>query len=252
MHPHKWEGQFREDFAKAIGIDPDSLRGPKDLAHFDVITTNPPFGSKLPIKDRETLGQYKLGHVWKPKDGVWTMTNDLQSSVPPEILFIERCWQLLKPGGRLAIVLPDAILGAPGLLYVRYWMLTHCKVIASIDLHPDTFQPRNGTQTSVLLLQRKTDEEISSEVAHEQMADYDIFMAQLNAMGHDKRGNTVYKRNEDGEEILAVVENPELIEFTAGGETTIRPMPRRKVVDDDTPLVADEFIDWKAQVFLGW
>lgn len=252
LHPHEWEGQFREDFAKAIGIDPDSLRGPKDLAHFDVITTNPPFGSKLPIKDRETLGQYKLGHVWKPKNGVWTMTNDLQSSVPPEILFIERCWQLLKPGGRLAIVLPDAILGAPGLLYVRYWMLTHCKVIASIDLHPDTFQPRNGTQTSVLLLQRKTDEEMNSEANSEQMADYDIFMAQLNAMGHDKRGNTVYKRNEDGEEILAVVENPELIEFTAGGETTIRPMPRRKVVDDDTPLVADEFIDWKAHVFLVW
>lgn len=253
LHPHEWEGQFRKDFAKALGIDPDSLRGPKDLAHFDVITTNPPFGSKLPIKDRETLSQYKLGHVWKPKDGrVWARTEDLQGSVPPEILFIERCWQLLKPGGRLAIVLPDAILGAPGLLYVRYWMLTHCKIIASIDLHPDTFQPRNGTQTSVLLLQRKTDEEMSSEATQEQMADYDIFMAQLNAMGHDKRGNTVYKRNEDGEEILAEVENPELIEFAAGGEATVRPVPRRKVVNDDTPLVADEFIDWKAHVFLGW
>jgi type I restriction enzyme M protein len=111
LHPHEWEGDFRRQFSKAVGIDAGDLRGPGDLALFDVIATNPPFGSKLPIKDRETLSQYSLGHVWRKEDGVWNPTEYLQTSQPPEILFIERCWQFLKPGGRMAIVLPDAILG---------------------------------------------------------------------------------------------------------------------------------------------
>lgn len=250
LHPHQWEDGFRKQFAKALNIDPKSLRSEKDLAHFDLIATNPPFGSKLPIKDQETLKQYQLGHVWRETETGWEPTDQLQTSAPPEILFIERCWQFLKPGGRMGIVLPDAILGAPGLLYVRYWMIRHCRIVASIDLHPDTFQPRNGTQTSVLILQKKTEEEINRGT----MPDYEIFMAQVKAVGHDKRGNTLYRRNEEGEEIL-VPADPEsipLIERTATGEGTARPLPRQKVEDDDTDFVADEFIAWKKQVVLGW
>ena len=250
LHPHQWEDSFRKQFAKALGIDPKDLRSAKDLAHFDVIATNPPFGSKLPIQDRETLSQYQLGHIWREKETGWEPTDQLQTSAPPEILFIERCWQFLKPSGRMGIVLPDAILGAPGLLYVRYWIIKHCRIVASIDLHPDTFQPRNGTQTSVLILQKKTEEEINRGT----MPDYEIFMAQVKAVGHDKRGNTVYRRNEEGEEIL-VPGDPEsipLIERTATGEGTARPLPPQKVEDDDTNLVADEFIDWNKQVVLGW
>ena len=250
MHPHQWEDSFRKQFAKALDVDPKSLRSENDLAHFDLIATNPPFGSKLPIKDQETLKQYQLGHVWREMETGWQPTDQLQTSAPPEILFIERCWQFLKPGGRMGIVLPDAILGAPGLIYVRYWMIKHCRIVASIDLHPDTFQPRNGTQTSVLILQKKTNEEINRRT----MSDYEIFMAQVKAIGHDKRGNTVYRRNEEGEEIL-VPADPEsipLIERTATGEGTARPLPRQKVEDDDTDFVADEFIDWKKQVVLGW
>ena len=150
----------------------------------------------------------------------------------------------------MGIVLPDAILGAPGLLYVRHWMIRHCRIVASIDLHPDTFQPRNGTQTWVLILQKKTKEEMNRGV----MPDYEIFMAQVKAIGHDKRGKTTYRRNEEGEEILipATPESVPLIERTATGEGTVRPMPRQKVEDDDTNLVANEFLDWKRQVVLGW
>jgi len=250
LHPHQWEESFKKQFAEALDIDPASLRNEESLAHFDLIATNPPFGSKLPIKDEETLKQYQLGHVWKETETGWEPTDQLQTSAPPEILFIERCWQFLKPGGRMGIVLPDAILGAPGLLYVRYWIIKHCRIVASIDLHPDTFQPRNGTQTSVLILQKKTEEEINRGT----MPDYEIFMAQVKAVGHDKRGNTVYRRNEEGEEIL-VPADPEtipLIERTATGEGTARPLPRQKVEDDDTEFVADEFIAWKKQVVLGW
>lgn len=254
LHPHQWESSFKEEFAASLGIDPATLRGPDDLRHFDVIATNPPFGSKLPIKDRETLGQYKLGHVWRKSERGWEQTSQMQTSQPPEILFIERCWQFLKPGGRMAIVLPDAILGAPGLAYVRAWILTHCRLIASIDLHPDTFQPRNGTQTSVLVLQKKSEDEMRREALQGQLNDYDIFMAQLTAIGHDKRGNTLYKRNDDGEEILvdAESEETELYETTSTGQLTMRLLPRQKQVDDDTQLVADEFLNWKQETVLGW
>lgn len=253
LHPHQWTNAFRVSLAKALNVSADELRNAKDLAHFDAIASNPPFGSKLPIKDQETLSQYKLGHVWQKTETGWTQTEQLQTSAPPEILFIERCWQFLKPGGRMAIVLPDAILGAPGLLYVRHWMLTHCRIIASVDLHPDTFQPRNGTQTSVLFLQKKTESEMNREAIQGQILDYEIFMAQVNAIGHDKRGNTLYKRNRDGEEILyPAVETVPLLERTATGDATVRPLPRQKIVDDDTPQVAQEFLDWKQQAVLGW
>jgi len=255
LHPHQWEGDFKKQFARSLGIGPNDLRGPEDLALFDVIATNPPFGSKLPIKDRETLIQYELGHVWEKRGQSWEPTEHLQTSQPPEILFIERCWQFLKPGGRLAIVLPDAILGAPGLAYVRHWILRHCRLVASIDLHPDTFQPRNGTQTSVLVLQRKSEAEIRREVMQRQLTDYEIFLAQIMAMGHDKRGNTVYRRTQDGEEIWVPGEandSTELFEQTAKGEITKRSLPPHKIVDDDTPAVADEFLSWKQSAVLGW
>ena len=255
IHPHQWESDFKKALANALDIEASSLRGPGDLSHFDVIATNPPFGSKLPIKDAETLSQFDLGYVWeKLESGAWRRTDQLQTSQPPELLFIERCWQFLKPGGRMAIVLPDAILGAPGLEYVRWWMLSNCRLIASVDLHPDTFQPRNGTQTSVLLLQRKTGEEITAEAIQQHWNDYEIFMAQVHAIGHDKRGNTVYKRNEDGEEILVPqdAERTALFEFDAEGDASKRLLAPQKVEDDDTPAVAQQFLQWKQSAVLGW
>ncbi|MGZ8159763.1 MAG: hypothetical protein ACXWT4_13245 [Methylobacter sp.] len=154
----------------------------------------------------------------------------------------------------MAIVLPDGILGNPALEYVRYWMMTHCRIVASIDLHPDTFQPRNGTQTSILVLQRKTTEEIRKEEKQRQLDDYEIFMAQTLAIGHDKRGNVLYRRNEDGEEILFPPEgeDTELFEFGSDGEASKRVLRPSKLVDDDTPVVAKEFLAWKRAAVLGW
>ncbi|UEM25433.1 N-6 DNA methylase (plasmid) [Skermanella mucosa] len=255
LHPHEWDTKFKTDLADALGIKSSELRRHEDLSHFDVIATNPPFGAKLPVKDRATLSQFKLGHIWEEKEGVWRMTDQIATSAPPEILFIERCWQFLRPGGRMAIVLPDAILGAPGLGYVRHWILETCRVVASIDLHPDTFQPRNGTQTSVLVLQRKTEREINLETKQQGISDYDIFMAQVDAIGHDKRGNTVFRRNSDGEEIIVPPHdhnNVTILDRTANGEANARPAPKQKVIDDDTPFIANDFIEWKKQVVLGW
>ena len=70
------------------------------LEQFDIVVTNPPFGSRIPINDKLILSKYELGHVWtKNDDERWTRTSELQSYQPPQVLFIERCLNLLKPGG---------------------------------------------------------------------------------------------------------------------------------------------------------
>ncbi|PZO60428.1 MAG: restriction endonuclease subunit M [Phormidesmis priestleyi] len=247
LHPHQWEEGFKKQFAKALDIDPASLRNEDSLAHFDLIATNPPFGSKLPIKDEETLKQYQLGHVWREMETGWEPTEQLQGSAPPEILFIERCWQFLKPGGRMGIVLPDTILGAPGLLYVRHWMIKHCRIVASIDLHPDTFQPFTGIKTSILILQK-----LHNEEDKEPLPDYEVFMAQVKSTGYDKRGSPIYKRNEDGEEILLPFD--ETIQFSMEKEILkIKKFSSfQKLIDDDTPAIANAFISWKKETLLGW
>lgn len=115
------------------------LRAKKLLGKIDLLFTNPPFGSKIPVSDPSVLEQFELGHIWDYDKGAdaWTKTDNLHKSQPPEILFIERCVQFLKPGsGRMAIVLPDGILGSPGLGYVREWILRNTRILASIDMNP--------------------------------------------------------------------------------------------------------------------
>ena len=140
------------------------------MGGFDAIITNPPFGADLKIDDPHILCQFQLSGY--ELDGT-----QMRGSMTPDQLFIERCIQLLRPGGRLAIVLPDSILSNPGLLYIRRWLLANTRVIASVDLPKVTFEPHTGTQTSVLLLQKKTSAEISTEEEMERLRDYEVFMA---------------------------------------------------------------------------
>jgi len=138
LPPHAWDDDFRKSLTRALGLRESILRNSDTISMADVIVTNPPFGSKIPIKDPHILEQFDLGHIWRREttgSERWTLTTRLQSSVPPEQLFIERCLQFLKPGGRMAIVLPDSILGAPGLGYIRQWLISKAFIVASIDLH---------------------------------------------------------------------------------------------------------------------
>jgi len=255
LPPHTWEADFRKNLAIALGIRESALRNGDSIALFDLIVTNPPFGSKIPIKDPHILEQFDLGHIWERDKNYrarWSMSNRLQSSVPPEQLFVERCLQLLKPGGRMGIVLPDSILGAPGLGYIREWLIRKTRIVASIDLHADTFQPRNGTQTSVLFLQKKTSEQIHDEERTGKMADYSIFMAMVDRVGHDKRGNPLFKRDKHGNEIL--VPDTEIIALgeTADGSRTAKVESKMKVIDDQTLLVDEAFHKWREQEGLSW
>jgi len=255
LPPHEWESDFRRNLANTLGVREANIRNSDSIGFFDVIVTNPPFGSKIPIRDPHILEQFDLGHIWARDNADrtrWGMTKRLQSSVPPEQLFIERCLQLLKPGGRMGIVLPDSILGAPGLGYIREWLICKTRIIASIDLHADTFQPRNGTQTSVLILQKKTRDQIHEEERTHKMADYPIFMAMVDRVGHDKRGNPLFKRDKHGNEILVSEVEELTFDEIADNARTIKMESKKKVIDDQTGLVFETFRKWREQEGLSW
>lgn len=239
-------GLFQANSLKAQATWDEDLRARKLFGRVDLLFTNPPFGSKIPIDEPSILEAYDLGHVWNydPKSDNWTKTDAVQKSQPPEILFIERCVKFLKPGtGRAAIVLPDGILGSPGLGYVRDWIIRNTRVLASVDLHPDTFQPHVSVQTSVLILQRKTEEEIAVESAAGRINDYEVFLAVANHIGHDKRGNVTYVRDRKGNEIVEEIEET-LKEYEEGQPVYKKQKAQKKVIDDNTLQIAQAFRSW--------
>lgn len=259
LPPHEWGINypgFRESLKSALADHTISLTNHATIAFADVIVANPPFGSKIPVKDPHILTQYDVGYIWdkpKIKGGRWIKTDRLQGSVPPEQLFVERCLQFLKPGGRMAIVLPDSILGNPALGYMRQWILEQARVIASIDLHCDTFQPWTGVQTSIVILQKKSEEERQEEMRTGQMRPYNIFMAMIERVGHDKRGNTIFKRDIHGNEIL-VPDQQNIVELgrTADGTATAKTQSLQKVADDQSVYVPKVFAEWKQREGITW
>jgi len=150
------------------------------LGDFSVLLTNPPFGSKIPVRGEDKLKQFELGHKWKQdkKTGNWEK-GKLKDKEAPQILFIERCLQLLKDGGRMAIVLPDGIYGNNQLGYIRKFIMKRARIVAVIDIPIETFQPNTGTKTSILILQKMS----------KLPSDYPVFMAIAESCGHDRRGN---------------------------------------------------------------
>ena len=198
------------------------------MGKFDCIFTNPPFGSKVEVAS--TIAE----------------NYELKAFTAPEVLFIEQCYNFLKPGGKMGIVLPDGILGNPNTESVRKWILEHFKLIASIDLPVETFLPQVGVQASLLFLQKKT--------ALERMVDpksemYDVFMAIAEKVGKDRRGNVIYEKDDDGAEIL-FVDKKEWASYNRQGDLITRCRTERlKHVDDDLPKISrayNEFLEKKA------
>ena len=224
----------------------DSAKKDMPLGSMDVVMTNPPFGSDIPITDEKILDQYELAKTWeKTEDGNYRRTGSRKSSVAPEVLFVERCIKWLKPGGRAGIVLPDGMLGNPAMEYIRWWILQHTWVLASVDLPVEAFiaEANVNILTSVLLLKRKTDAEIRSEVMGGKQ-DYPVFMAVAEKVGIDRRGNKLYKRTPDGEEIIKVVDETEKIRI--GDKTVERRLRRRdKIEDNDLPEIVKAYREFR-------
>ncbi|MBF0212264.1 MAG: restriction endonuclease subunit M [Magnetococcales bacterium] len=213
------------------------------LGSMDVVMTNPPFGSDIPITDRNILQHYELAHRWEQDgEGGFRNTGTLQGSVSPEILFVERSLKWLKPGtGRLGIVLPDGLLGNPAAEYIRWWIMREAQVLASVDLPVEAFiaEANVNILTSLLFLRRKSEQEKRAE-ALGGAEEYPVFMAVVEKVGVDRRGNRLFKRTPDGEEIVVPREHVERLRI--GGRMEERKLVRNeKVEDNDLPVVAEKY-----------
>lgn len=132
---------------------------------YTCLLTNPPFGSKE--KRDFILKNYIFGSKIKKR-----------KSQRVEVLFIERCLELLNKKGRLGIVLPDPVLSNPSLDFVREFILKNTKIIAVISLPQFAFRPvGSGMKTSLLFIEKKDKENDNR--------DYTIFMGGVEHIGYD-------------------------------------------------------------------
>jgi type I restriction enzyme M protein len=155
---------------------------------FDLVLTNPPFGSLLGGEAIAQLGEFDLtkGH----------------KKVPLEILGLERCLQFLRPGGRLGIVLPDGIVANRNTRYVRDWLETQAKIRAIISLPIETFTPFGANiKTSILFVRKWRKGEAKSN-------SYSIFLARVDNIGYDASGKSKESSELDkiAEEAAAFIE----------------------------------------------
>ncbi|WP_295578434.1 N-6 DNA methylase [uncultured Lamprocystis sp.] len=125
-----------------------------DELKFDVILANPPFAGEM--KDRKMLVHYELARPALKRAG-----DDKQPKEERDVLFIERILKMLKPGGRAAIVLPQGKFNNSSLAFIREWILKKARLLAVVGLHPNTFKPHTGTKTSVLFVQKYTQEQVN-------------------------------------------------------------------------------------------
>ena len=156
---------------------------------FDVVITNPPFGAKIPVVGKELLSSYQLGHYWQNNENNWNLTDQVRDKQPPQILFIEKCMNLLKDGGRMAIVLPEGIFGNPSDRYVWEYLNKISDIFGIVSLNQEVFNQALYKDISIIFKKSKQIKE-------------KIFMSICKDIGHNKNGKTLYKTDTAGEFIL--------------------------------------------------
>lgn len=147
---------------------------------FDILMANPPFAGD--IKESTILALYELGKKSSGKS---------QTAVGRDILFIERNLDFLKPGGRMAVVLPQGRFNNSTDKYIREYIAERCRILAVVGLHGNVFKPHTGTKTSVLFVQ-KWDDELCPRVD-----DYPIFFATMQEQSKDNSGEKIYVKEKD-------------------------------------------------------
>lgn len=159
LNPPKWNEEGKSAFKNLLtrfseepAEDDQNLREFKYL-DFDILLTNPPFAGN--INEKEILRQYYLAE----------RKGRTVSKIGRDILFIERALNFLRPGGRMAIVLPQGRLNNSSDINIRNFIFDNARILAVIGLHVNTFKPHTGTKTSVLFLQKYTDKELEKRQA---------------------------------------------------------------------------------------
>lgn len=227
----------------------DALRriGPfsKDIrdGDFNVVLTNPPFAGKVTGKTQlAAFDLYELALTGALKDdedeeeteesessgeekNSKKKTKRSVSGMKRDILFLERCLDLLKPGGRMAIVLPQGNLNNLGTSSLRVWLAGRARLLAVVGLHVNTFKKFTGTKTSVVFLQKWGGE------AGAPLSNYDVFMATSQKSGKNNSGQYVFKTDSLGN----------LIDEDGAPVTESGKSP---AINHDLDEIANTFIEW--------
>ncbi|MCR4713954.1 MAG: N-6 DNA methylase [Treponemataceae bacterium] len=140
-----WSEKYISGFHRLEGFAQEKDKYTK--YNFDLILANPPFAGDR--SDSKVIALYELGYNEKKK---------LKNNIGRDILFIERNLNFLKPGGRMGIVLPQGDFNNSSEKYLRDFIASKCRILAVVGLHPNTFLQHTGTKTSVLFVQKWTDE----------------------------------------------------------------------------------------------
>lgn len=180
---------------------------------FDLVLTNPPFGAK--ITQPSVLSKFALGHKWGNQNSKFYQTKTVYANQNAEILFIERCLQLLKEGGRMAIVLPNGNFENPSLDYLRYYIKQKAKVLAIVNLPQETFIPfGTGVKTSLLFLEKDSKNEVKQ---------YPIFFGRVTKLGYqgNKNGTPVYQKDKYGQ--------------------IVKDKNRQPIIDEDFSAIIEEY-----------
>jgi type I restriction enzyme M protein len=175
--PEDYEGKARDLFIEDQN---------NQFKKFDVVITNPPFGNKIKVLAEDSK-YFELGHVWKKQEGEWKKTDKIKET-EPQVLFIERCLDMLKGGGKLAIILPETYFHAPNSSYVLEYMKKNNNFIAIVDLAHNTFRPYNNAKTVLLVLEKGRPQQAS------------IIMAVAEEIGHDHNGKPLFRYDENTHE----------------------------------------------------
>ena len=184
----RWVRTYGDGFDRLKALRAESAEN--RLFNFDILMANPPFAGD--IKERRILHQYSLGFKGNGKP---------QSKVGRDILFIERNLDFLKPGGRMAIVLPQGRFNNTSDKYIRDFIAEHARILAVVGLDTNTFKPHTGTNTSVLFVQKWNDDPSEGPLC-QRVEDYDIFFAVSEKSGKDNSGDYVFLKNSNGQHKL--------------------------------------------------
>ncbi|MDJ0531686.1 MAG: N-6 DNA methylase [Xenococcaceae cyanobacterium MO_207.B15] len=176
-----WQDIYFDGFKRLRKRRP---KGSKDYREFqfDILMANPPFAGD--IKESRIIARYDLE---KKPNGKW------QNKLGRDILFIERNLDFLKPGGRMAIVLPQGRFNNSSDKQIRDYIAEKCRILAVVGLHGNTFKPHTGTKTSVLFVQKWNDDPKLGALCPRK-DDYNIFFATMRKSGKDNSGEKIYRQ----------------------------------------------------------
>ncbi len=167
----------------------DTLDSFPGEGEYDIVLTNPPFGADIVAATGSVLRAYALARKWRhqPSNGHLAPTSDFQNNVPPQVLFVEKCVKLARPGGRIGIVLPESLISSKSHRYVIEFIRSEC-IIKAVAGMPESLFKTSGkggthTKTCLLVLQKRSTARRPSGGK--------LFMAEARWCGHDSRGKPI-------------------------------------------------------------